>query len=384
MDWRPPRSQWALDRDVIHLNHGAFGAVPLAVRDVQQWWRNAAEINPTRFYWRTLPVEMTRVREVVSRYIGAGGHRCVLMPNLTNAMTAALATVPLTRDDEVLITSHTYVGVRAAARVACNRVGAGLVVAGIPPDARDGAPVVSALLDAVTTRTRVAIVDHITSPTALLVDVAAVTAELRQRGVVVIVDGAQAAGAVHLEVEAIGADFYTGVFHKWTCSPRGAGFLAVHPRWVDKLVPAVAGAHADEGFPSAFEWWGTTDYSALLTVPAALEFVAALGSQRVRLHNRDLVTHGRRIVASALGLSVQRHSTIPMASFAVPGIDSAAGALRLREELSAAGAEVSVVHDRGTTHVRLSAHLYNDLADFHKLADLLTTSMAGQRLRTAP
>jgi isopenicillin-N epimerase len=341
------------------------------VQAVQQRWREEAEKNPTRFFWRTLPAEMAGVRRRVAEFVGAGSHRCVMTPNVTSAIAMVLATVPLQCDAEVLITADSYPAVRAGVAAACRRAGAGLVVAEPPAPTLDARGVASALLGRVTSRTRVAIIDHVTSPTALLVDVAPLVAQLRDRGIVVVVDGAHAPGSTAVQVATIAADFYAGSFHKWCCAPRGAAFLAVHPQWADRVVPVVPGARLEEGFPSGLEWWGTADYSALLCVPAALGFFEALGWERVRQHNRELVSRGRDMVCAAMGLDEPGDSPIGMAAIALATNGVADYSRQLREELAAGGVEVATADARGATCLRLSAHLYNRPRDFERLAALL-------------
>jgi isopenicillin-N epimerase len=203
------------------------------------------------------------------------------------------------------------------------------------------------------------------------VNVAALTSALQVRGVCVAVDGAHAPGSIPLDMDSIGADFYTGNFHKWCCAPRGAGFLAVGSGRVDDLVPGVVGSRADEGFPTGFEWSGARDYSAILSVPAALRLFQELGWSDVQARNRAMVTRGGELLRAALHAEHAPGAELPMAVVPLPGSADPQAVRRLREEMAARGIEVAMVVCRGRGHVRLSCHLYNHLKDFERLARAL-------------
>jgi isopenicillin-N epimerase len=368
-----PPIEWNLDPAVAHLNHGSFGAVPRAVLEEQRKWAAIVDSNPTAFFWRRFPEEMARVRRTAAAFVGAAPERCMLVPNVTTGFALIMSSVALAAGDQVLVTADTYPAVRAAAERACERSGATVIVAPLPADDLTPGTLERAFLAQVTDRTRLAIIDHITSPTAVLVDVTSLTRTLRARGVCVAIDGAHAPGNLNIDVDSIGADFYNGNFHKWCCAPRGSALLVVGREYNGRLGPAITGSRFEEGFPTGFEWWGTADYTAMLATPKAFELFERIGWSRVRGRNTALLNEGMRVVAAALGIPAPRDAVTPMTVVRLPDpIDSDATAHRLREDIAHRGVEVTIAGSRGAFYLRTSCHLYNDLADFNRLATALS------------
>lgn len=380
-DWAEVRDLWPLDRAVTHLNHGSFGAVPAPVADEQGRWRGMVESNANRFFERVLEPEMSAVRDRVGEFVGADPARLVLTPNVTMAIAGVLASTPLESGDEVLVTSHVYSGVRAAAGEACRRAGAELRIAPLGIDLLADAPAtVEAVLGQCSGRTRLAIVEHVTSPTAAVIDVGAMVAALRDRGVPVLVDGAHAPGALELSVDAIGADYYAGTLHKWCCAPVGAAFIAVAPERVAGYHGAVPGARSTAGFPAGLEWWGTADYTALLSVPAGLALLRRLGVERVRAHNVALAAWGRDLLQGALRTApvACRHASMTLVGLPDGVATTLVDARALRQVLAEAhGIETMVVAHEGRGYLRLSAYVYNAPADYRRLATAVTGVLGG-------
>ncbi len=346
------------------------------VRREQDRCRLIAQANPNGFFTRVLADSLDAVRIKVADFVQADPSAVLLQPNVTWAASTVLASFPLKTGDEVLITDDTYAAVRAAAGDTCARTGAVLVQADLPAlDERDGDGIVTAVEDRLSPRTRLAIVDHITSPTAIPVDPTAIVERCHANGTAVLIDGAHAPGMLSLDVRAIGADFYTGNFHKWCCAPWGSAFLAVASRWRDAMRAAVPGSEAHRGFPSGLEWWGTADYSALLATPCALDTLAEAGIDTLLQRNTALVNQGAALVAAALGQAPPAPASIAMITLHLPprmawDIESAR-ALRQRvaDEI---GAEIMTTMARGGAVLRLSAHAYNRLEDYERLAAFLS------------
>jgi len=369
------RSEWALAPDVLHLNHGSFGAVPKLVRVEQDRWRDVVESNPTGFFSRRLAESLEVVRACAADFVHADPLGVVLQPNVTWAVSTVLASIPLKRGDEVLITDDTYQAVCIAARDACARTGAQLIQANLSSRALgDGRQVSDAIEQRLSSRTRLAVIDHITSPTAALVDPAQTVEQCHENGTAVLIDGAHAPGMLGLDVAQSGADFYAGNFHKWCCAPRGAAFLAVAPEWRGRLLSPVPGSEADEGFPSGLEWWGTMEYSALLATPSALDMLVDIGVDRLRERNAHLVNTGAAIISRALGQDPPDASMLSMVALELPPRMSsdAVSARALRERISAElRAEVMITVARGRSVLRLSAQAYNREEDYEQLATYL-------------
>ncbi|HEX6755476.1 MAG TPA: aminotransferase class V-fold PLP-dependent enzyme [Mycobacteriales bacterium] len=381
-DWLAVRAHWPLDPALAHLNHGGFGAVPLPVLEHQDRLRQAMERNPNAFF-RDVEDQLDQARLRVAAFLGSDPDGVVFVPNATTGISTVLASVPLSPEDELLVTSQTYPAIQVAAEHACRRSGARLVVADVPLPADPSARPAEPILAAVTDRTRLAIVDHVASRTGVRFPIEELVAGLRQRGVRSLVDAAHAPGLFDVRLEALAADYWVGNFHKWCCSPRGAAALYVAPEHRERLAPLVTSVGAPAGYPSSFGWLGTDDYTPYLCVPAAIAFLESLGWDRLRGHNRALARMAEAVVRDALGgeVAVDTGFAESMALVALPpglgATPEAAGRLwsLVAEQLRA---EVAVVAVGGRGYLRLSAQAYNAPAEYERLAAALPAFLARQ------
>lgn len=389
---KPFADAWTLESGVDFLNHGSFGATPRIVLEAQDAWRARMEREPVRFFVRELEAALDNARGALARFLGADVDDLAFVPNATHGVNLALSSLAprLRRGDAILVTDHAYNACRnAAARVA----GAGdavLVVAEVPFPTRDEDEVVDAISSATTPRVKVALVEHVTSPTGLIWPIERIVRALSSRGVLVVVDGAHAAGMVPLDLRTLGAAFYTGNCHKWMCTPKGAGFLYVareHHAIVRPLVVS-HGANSPRRDRSRFhlelDWTGTFDPSAYLSVPTAIEFLAGLlpgGWPALRTHNRELALAARAILCEALGISPPAPDTMigSLVSLPLPGGDGSAPRSPLYDDpLQAAlfdryHIEVPIVPwpaPRGRL-VRVSAQIYNSREQYERLGGAL-------------
>ncbi|MDQ1640880.1 MAG: isopenicillin-N epimerase [Actinomycetota bacterium] len=375
-DWPEVRAMWPLEPTVAHVNHGSFGAVPTPVLEEQQSWRERMEANPVRFLARELPAALSQARSEVATFVGVDGDAIAFVPNVTTGVSTVLSAVPMDAGDQVLVTDHAYGAVHIAARRWAAQAGAEVVVAHVPLGADDD-EVLATVMSAVTDRTRVAVVDQVTSPTARQLPLVGLIPALQNRDVTVLVDGAHATGMLDLELDRLGADFWTGNLHKWCCAPRGTAILYAAPHQRARLRPLVASWEEDEGFPVAFDDTGTDDPTAWLAAPRALRTLDRLEWDRVRRHNVDLAVLGQRAVADALGLEVAalpRDPAVSMqlvplpAGVATTRADAAALQARIADE---AAVEVAITTWQQQGFVRVSAHVYNAPEDYARLAAAL-------------
>ena len=279
------RSPWRLDPSVAFLNHGSYGACPEPVLAEQRAWRDRMEAEPVQFLARELEGLLDEARLEVARFLGADAAGLAFVPNATSGVNAVLGSLRFSPGDEVLATDHEYNACLNALRRAAARDGASVAIAAVPFPIGDPGDAVEAVLAAVTPRTRFALISHVTSPTALILPIEELVRELAVRGIGVLVDGAHAPGMVPLAIDDLaraGMDWYTGNGHKWLCGPKGSGFLWTREERRATTHPVVTSHGANDRrtdrsrYRMEFDWTGTADPTAYLTLPAAIRFMASL------------------------------------------------------------------------------------------------------------
>jgi isopenicillin-N epimerase len=301
---------WPLDPAVTFLNHGSFGACPRVVLERQRQWREEMEREPVEFLVRKLQPLLDHSRDALAELIGADPADVVFVHNATAGVNAVLRSLRLRPGDEILSTSHDYNACRNVVRYVAERGGAAARVINIPPPIRSPRQLIDATLEQVGPRTRLVMLDHVASPTAIIFPVEELVRELDRRGVDALIDGAHAPGMLPLDVRRIGAAYYTGNCHKWLCAPKGAGFLHVRRDRQQGIQPAVISHgwnRARPGyspFQDGFDWPGTLDPTAWLCVGEAIRFVRSLmpgGLEELMRRNHDLAMLGRRMLVEQLG-----------------------------------------------------------------------------------
>lgn len=318
---------WLLDPKVTFLNHGSFGSCPRAVLQVQSEWRERLERQPVRFFVRELEDLLDAARAELARFVNAAPDNLVFVPNATTGVNAVLRSLRFRRGDELLVTDQEYNACRNALDFVAERSGARVVEVPVPFPVRSAGMVVDAVLSRVTRRTRIVLMDHVTSQTGLVMPVAEMVAALNHRGVDTLVDGAHAPGMVPLDLTGLEAAYYTGNCHKWICAPKGAAFLHVRPDRQAAIRPVTISHGANSPrtdrsrFLIEFGWTGTWDPSAWLSIPAALRFMGALlpgGWPAVMRHNRGLALAGRRLLSRALRIPLPCPDTLIGSLAALP------------------------------------------------------------------
>ena len=388
---------WHLDRRVIFLNHGSFGACPRAVLAEQQVWRERMERQPVKFFVKELDGLLDVARARLAAFVGAQTDNLVFVPNATAGVNTVLRSLRWRTGDELLVTDHEYNACRNALDFAAGRQGARVVVVPIPFPLRSADDVLAAVLARVTPRTRLALLDHVTSQTGLVLPIERLVRELAARGVEVLVDGAHAPGMVPLNLRKLGAAYYTGNCHKWLCAPKTAGFLHVRPDLQKEIHPLAISHGANSPrtdrsrFLIEFGWTGTGDVSASLSVPRAIDFMATLlpgGWSEIRRRNHALALAGRQLLCDALGIPAPAPASMIGSLASLPLPDATATAAphsplyadplqdRLRERW---GIEVPIVPWPAPPRrlVRISAQLYNSLPQYARLAEALTAELRG-------
>ena len=382
------RRHWSLDPEVAYLNHGAFGACPRPVLERQTELRYAMERQPADFLVRQLEPLLDEARATLARFVAADPAGLVFVPNATHGVATVVGSLCFQPGDEILITDHGYNAVAIIVRKAAERAGAVVRTVPLPFAAMSPDVVVNAITNGVGPRTRLVIIDHVTSPTALLMPVTELVAAL-EPDVAVLVDGAHGPGMVPVDVTAIGASYYVGNCHKWMCAPKGSGFLHATAAVRDDLVPTVtshgfAAERTDRSrFHQMFDWIGTDDPTPYLSVPSAIEFMGSLypgGWKELQDRNRALAIAGRKVVAAALPESALPPEEMLAAMAAIPLPPGPLEAPPHPDALSTVlleryRVEVPVFPWPAppARMVRISAQAHNTIEDYHRLAEALRT-----------
>ncbi len=301
---------WLLDPEVIHLNHGSFGATPLPVLEAQTEWRLRFQQDPTNFVVETWEPAIDEARRALADVLGVRAESLGFVPNTTTGVNAVVRSFPLEPGDELLTTDHVYNACRNVLDHVAGRTGSKVVIAPVPFPLQSSDEVVEAVMDRVTARTRFALIDHVTSPTGLVLPAAAIVRLLEDLGVTVMVDGAHSPGMIPLEIEELGPSFYAGNCHKWLCGAPGSAFLWVRSDHVGDVTPAVISHGANDPRTDRprlhllFDYPGTIDPSPYLTVPVAIEFLRSLhpdGLDGVMATNRALALKARSLLCETVG-----------------------------------------------------------------------------------
>ena len=410
---------WSLRPGVCYLNHGSFGPSPRAVTANRQEWIERLESEPMDFFVRQMEGHLEHARHRLGDVVGTSGENLIFVDNATFGMNIVATSFPLTAGDEVLATNHEYGAVLRIWRERCQSMGARLVVQKLPETFAAADEVVAALFDGATARTKLIVVSHITSPTALTLPVAEICRQAKSRGIRVCIDGPHAVAAVPVNLNQLDCDFYCVSCHKWLSAPFGSGFLYVQPRWKRTVRPVVLSwGNSLSGRPhnwqDEFVWSGTRDPSPFLAVPAAIDFLAVLGGgvpeepadtaeglkpaaegvwtsqcrnslegiHLFRSMSRLLVAQARRKITAVTGLepigSPEWYAT--MVTLPLPDgvaetphghMHPVQAALWERFQI-----EAPVVNWNGRRHIRISCHLYNTLGDIDRVAAALGEVLA--------
>ena len=380
------RSLWGLDPAVANLNHGSFGACPTAVLEAQGALRFEMEREPVRFLSVRFNERLDQARAALAAFLKADGADLAFVTNATMGFNAVLRSLAFEPGDELLTTTHAYAACRNTLDFVAARTGAAIVVATLPFSLRDEQEIVDAVLARAGPRTRLAVLDHVTSPTALVLPLARLVAALRERGIETLVDGAHAPGMVPLALTELGAAYYTGNAHKWLCAPKGAAFLHVRRDKQAGLHPGVISHGYRQGFQAEFDWTGTFDPTPWFCIPEALRYMGGLlpgGWPHLMAQNRGLALQARDVLCSSLEIEPPAPDAMigSMASIPLPAPEPGSPAARLdHDALGEWFRERGVrtwLYPHPVPLLRLSAQLYNDLDQYRQLAVLLTEALHG-------
>ena len=390
---------WLLDPEISFLNHGSFGSTPREVLEFQQQLQLRMERRPMGFLVRELEGELDKAREHLAGFLGVNASELVFVRNATAGVNAVLRSLKLAPGDELLTTNHEYNASRNALEFVAARSGAQVVIADVPFPLSSESEIVDAILSATTERTRILLIDHVTSQTGLVFPLEKLVAEMNVRGIDTLVDGAHGPGMLDLDIDAIGAAWYTGNCHKWICAPKGAAFLWSREDRLEEIRPISIshGANSRRSDRSRyhieFDWVGTDDPTAVLAIPRALDFMGKLlpgGWSELRRRNHELVVEARDILCEALEIEKPAPDSMLGSLAAVPlpdgrnnsGVVPALYGDPLQDRLLFAHhIEVPVVAWPSPPHrlIRVSAQIYNSREQYEHLARALREELERER-----
>jgi isopenicillin-N epimerase len=397
-----PVTDWLLDPTVTFLNHGSFGACLKAIVDVQRGWREKLETQPVKFLARDLEDLVEWTRSEIGAFVGADADDVAMMPNATAGLNTVLRSLAFEPGDEILMTDHVYTSAANAARFAAALAGARVSVVNLPFPTQSSIQALDAIMSGVTPRTRLAILEHVTSATSLVLPIEELVKAMAEKGVDVLVDGAHGPGMRPIDLGKMRPAYYVGDLHKWVCAPKGSAFLYVRRDRQARIKPLAIGNGASDSrtdrsrFVLDFGWTGTFDPSAWLTVPAAIDGLAETmpgGWPAIMEANRQLINRSRLTLADALKTlpPAPEEMTGSMATLKLPGgpwprdevvrrISMIEAAMRGRRfEVPLLPWPSPLMVDWGylpdTTQfdvlVRISGHVYNHISQYERLSSIL-------------
>lgn len=400
----PLAARWRLDRNLVFLNFGSYGGCPDDVLAAHDDYRARVERDPVRFFKVDLERLLDGVREKVAPFVGCRPQDLAPIRNATIALATIFFATPFREGDEVVTNNHEYSsGTNELARLAA-RTGLRVVTAEIPFPITDPAQAADAIIGAITPRTRLVVMSHVTSCTSLVMPVERVIAECHARGIDILIDGAHAPGQIDLNIEKLNPTYYVGSFHKWMCAPKGTGFLWVRPDRQAAVRSAMLSSRASKVrsdrplFLRDFDYMGTDDYTGMLCVPHAIEAMAKMipgGWEEIRRRNRSLVLEAREAVCAMAGLRPACPDSMvgSMVSVPLPEADSSlSGRATLYDDplqdalLERHRVQVPIWRlgegtpaNPGVRIIRLSAQLYNSIEQYRYLGEALVNELNAER-----
>ena len=377
---RAARAAFLIEDDVAYLNHGGYGATPQVVLAAADAWRLRMERQPVRFMKSELPAALRAAAARLGRFLGANGEDLVFVDNATTAINAIVRSLDIGPGDILATTDHGYAAVRRTLDYVASRTGARVVEIPLPFPAVGADATLDALTRGWPGKVKLFVVDHLASPTALVLPVERMAAFARAKGARVLIDGAHAPGQLALDLPRLGGDWYVGNCHKWLFAPKGCGFLWARREARAGLHPAVISHGYGEGFHAEFDWTGTRDHSPWLAVTAALDFVEALDVDRMRAWQRELRRRAGDLLQQAWGVPAGGPDDMlaAMTTLRLPDRHQPAGpadkraAERVHDLLWANHrVEAPIMPFAGRLWLRVSVQIYNHLDEYRALAAAL-------------
>lgn len=388
-EYDPMVQHWLLNREIVYLNHGSFGATPVKILEKQSEYRGRMELEPVDFFVNQWPVLMDQSKRKLAEFVHAEPDDMVFVQNSTTAVNQILTGFPFKSGDEWLVSSHAYGACMEAMKHYCSRNGIVLKTAMIPFPVENDDQILDAIGKEITEHTRLALIDHVSSPTGMIFPVEKIIEMLRIKGIMTLVDGAHAPGMLALDLAKLDPDFYVANCHKWICAPKGSAFMYVKTDWKELIKPLIIshfndtdlGGNAHWG--NQFMWDGTHDFSAYLCVGDTLEYLEGLhedGWSGIRKANHELVWQAGKFIAERLGFDLPLEEkyigsllTLPMpdGEEGFPKFNETPPLKKLLYDKYRIQVPVFMFPKAPRQWLRISAQLYNNMEQYEYLADCL-------------
>lgn len=370
---------WNIRSDTTYLNHGSFGPAPRQVREFRRKIIDELDQQPMDFYVRQMEPLLSEARSKVAQFVGTELENLVFVENATFGMNVVAESFKLKPGDEVLLNNHEYGAVHRIWQRKADEAQAKVVVAQLPESFESTEQIVDCLKSKATENTRLVVVSHITSPTAIILPIKEICQAFRELGVVTCIDGPHAPAHVDIDIDDLGCDFYVASCHKWLCATLGTGFCYAHPRWHDKMQPVLKSwgrllPAMPETWDEEFIWSGTRDPSGYLSIPVAIEVLQSIGLDKFREHAYGLAGYARERLVDLTGQSPIAPKNWYGCMAHVPLPDGNYNELQ-QWLWNNKGIEVPIVDFDGRWFVRVSCHLYNRRDQIDLLVDSLQEYM---------
>ena len=307
----PYAKHWSLEPSRLFLNHGSFGACPNFVIEEQRKWQDLMEREPVRFFEELMPDLLLKSREALGTFLNCSPDDLAFVSNATSGVNTILRSLHFEQGDEILVPNHAYQACRNSIDFVAKRWGANVVEVAIPFPIDGPETVVELMKSACSERTKLVMIDTVTSPTGLRMPFEVLTEFFEGKGVEVLLDAAHGIGMIPLDLGQLGASYVTSNCHKWLCAPKGSAFLYVREDKQSKIQPlTISHGHTfplgdTTRFRHEFDWTGTQDISGWCSIPAVIEGMADRidgGWNSIMQHNHDLTIQGRNVLCERLGI----------------------------------------------------------------------------------
>ena len=384
---------WSLEQSRLFLNHGSFGACPDFVIAEQRKWQELMEQEPVRFFEELMPGLLQSSRQALGKFLHCSPEDLAFVSNATSGVNTVLRSLQFERGDEILVPNHAYQACRNSIDFVARRWGAKVVEVNIPFPIEGPQTVIGLMKSAYTSKTKLVMIDTVTSPTGLLMPFEELTAYFESRGVEVLLDAAHGIGMIPLNLVTLGASYVTSNCHKWLCAPKGTAFLYVREAKQKKNKPlTISHGHTyplgeTTRFRHEFDWTGTQDISGWCALPAVIEGMADLvdgGWEGIMQHNHELAIQGRDILCDRLGIE----QPCPNEMIACISTIKLPGEILPKEKMHEPDPLHHILSEKYNIQVpvwtwpspagrylRISAQLYNSIEQYERLADALVNEL---------